>query len=106
VAAADSGIDRVLETLEARDELVRRLVERFDRELFELAMDSVRERVEPHTWEAFRQTTVEQLPAADVAARLGRKIATVYVARSKVQKMIRAAVERLDDPGAAVAERA
>jgi RNA polymerase sigma-70 factor (ECF subfamily) len=106
VASGDSGINRVLETLEARDELVRRLEERFDRELFELAMDSVRERVEPHTWEAFRQTTVEQVPAAAVAAQLGMKIATVYVARSKVQKMIRAEVERLDQPGAAVSEQA
>jgi RNA polymerase sigma-70 factor (ECF subfamily) len=99
VAAADSGINRLLETLEARDELVRRLEENFDRELLELAMDRIQARVEQHTWEAFRLTAVERLPAADVAARLGMKVATVYVAGSKVRKMIRAEVQRLEgDP--------
>jgi RNA polymerase sigma-70 factor (ECF subfamily) len=85
-----------LETVEAREELVRRLEEDFDRELLEAAMGRVRQRVEPHTWEAFRLTAVEQLPGPDVAARLGMKVATVYVARSKVQKLIRAELERLE----------
>jgi RNA polymerase sigma factor (sigma-70 family) len=93
----DSAVQRVLQTLEAREELVRRLEERFDRELLDLALAGVRGRVEPHTWEAFRLTALEQLPATEVAARLGMKVATVYVARSKVQKMIRAEVQRLDD---------
>ncbi len=88
-----------LETAEARDDLVRRLDDRYDRELLGLAMEAVRARVEEHTWEAFRLTAVEQVPAAEAAGRLGMKVATVYVARSKVQKMVRAEAERLDGAG-------
>ena len=96
VGTGDSAVQRLLHTVEAREELVRRLEERFDRELLERALGAVRGRVEPHTWEAFRLTALEHLPATEVAARLGMKVATVYVARSKVQKMIRAEVQRLD----------
>jgi RNA polymerase sigma-70 factor (ECF subfamily) len=90
------GAGDALESVEAREELVRRLEEDFDRELLEAAMGRVRQRVEPHTWEAFRLTAVEGLPGPDVAARLAMKVATVYVARSKVQKLIRAELERLE----------
>src|SRR5262249_12578211 len=103
VGTGDSAVQRLLQTLEAREELVRRLEERFDRELLGRAVLGGRGRGEPHTWEASRLTALEQLPAADVAARLGMKVATVYVARSKVQKMIRAEVGRLDD-GAPIPE--
>jgi RNA polymerase sigma-70 factor (ECF subfamily) len=101
--APRTGADSAaLETVEAREDLVQHLEQRFDLELLELATASVRERVEPRTWEAFRLTAVEQVSAADAAAKLNMKIATVYVARSKVQKMIRAEVQRLeggDAPG-------
>ena len=49
-----------LESLEARDDLIERLDEQFDRELLEEAMVRVRLRVEPHTWEAFRLTAIER----------------------------------------------
>ena|SRR2546421_7634994 len=103
-AQRTSAGSAALETAEAREDLVQHLEQRFDLELLELAKASVRGRVEPHTWEAFHLTAVEQVSAADVASRLGMKVATVYVARSKVQKMIRAEVQRLEGGEAAGTE--
>jgi RNA polymerase sigma-70 factor (ECF subfamily) len=106
--APRSGDEReaahLLESVPAREDLVRRLEERFDQELLELAMEQVRLRVEAHTWEAFRLTALERQTAAEVAGQLGMKVATVYVARSKVQKMIRAELGKLEEPPAVVAE--
>jgi len=67
---------------------LQRIDDEFDLERLERAMARVRERVEPATWDAFRLTAIEGVPAAEVARRLGKKVATVYVARSNVQKML------------------
>ena len=85
-----------LESLEARDDLVERLNEQFDRELLEEATVRVRLRVEPHTWEAFRLTAIERMSGAAVAERLGMKVATVFKAKSKVQRMLREEIGRLE----------
>ena len=61
-----------------------------------VAINRVRERVEARTWEAFRLTALECRPAAEVAQSLEMKLATVYVARSKVQKLIRHELAQLD----------
>jgi RNA polymerase sigma-70 factor (ECF subfamily) len=95
-AAGNSGAWAVLATAEARDDLLRRIEDEFDLELLERAMAMVRERVEPATWEAFRLTALEGVPAAEVARRLGKQVATVYVLRSNVQKWLQAAVAELE----------
>jgi RNA polymerase sigma factor (sigma-70 family) len=87
-----------LESVQARDDLLARLEEQFDQELLAEAAARVRLRVEPRTWEAFHLTAVERLPGAAVADRLDMKVATVFKARSKVQKMLRDEVRRLEDP--------
>jgi RNA polymerase sigma factor (sigma-70 family) len=96
--SGDSACLELLETVEARDDLLRRLDEQFDRELLDEATARVRERVEEHTWEAFRLTALEGLPGAEAAARLGMKVYTVFKAKNKVQKMLQAEVARLDNP--------
>ncbi len=85
-----------LESLEARDDLVERLNEQFDHELLEEATVRIRLRVEPHTWEAFRLTAIDGMPGAVVAQQLGMKVATVFKAKSKVQRMLRDEVNRLE----------
>jgi RNA polymerase sigma-70 factor (ECF subfamily) len=87
-----------LETVEAGEDLVRRLDEQFDQEVLAEAQARVQQRVEPHTWEAFRLTALDGLSGAAVAARLGLKVATVYKAKSKVQEMLHEEVARLDQP--------
>ena len=56
----------------------------------------VRLRVEPRTWDAFQLLAIEGRSGAEVAQRLQMKVATVFVARSKVQRMLREEVSRLD----------
>ena len=93
--SGDSNVLACLSTLEAREDLLRRLEEEFDLDVLEEAVGRVRERVEPSTWEAFLLTAVEAVPAVEVARRLNKKVATIYVARSKVQRMLQEEVCRL-----------
>jgi RNA polymerase sigma factor (sigma-70 family) len=92
----------LLESLEARDDLIARLNEQFDQVLLEEATARVRLRVEPHTWEAFRLTALEGMAGAEVGERLRMKVATVFKAKSKVQRMLREEIARLEgaDPAA------
>jgi RNA polymerase sigma factor (sigma-70 family) len=90
-----SGLDLVA-TVEAREDLALRLQEAFDQELLEEAMARVRLRIEPRTWDAFRLLTFDDWSGARAAQHLGMKVATVFVARSKVMRMIREEVARLD----------
>jgi RNA polymerase sigma-70 factor (ECF subfamily) len=97
VVSGNAGSLRALEAVEARDDLVEGLKEQFDQEMLEEARVRVQQRVEPHTWEAFCLTTVERLSGADVAARLGVKVTTIFKAKSKVQKMLQQEVARLEE---------
>jgi RNA polymerase sigma-70 factor (ECF subfamily) len=93
-----STVLELLETVAAGDDLVQRLNEQFDQELLEEATARVRRRVEPHTWEAFRLTALERLSGAAAAVQLGLKVATVFKAKSKVQKMLQEEIARLEEP--------
>jgi len=95
VGGAD-GVLEQLQALEAGDDLLRRLEEECEREMFEAAMVRIRPRVQPHTWQAFVLTAIEGKPGAEVAAQLNMKVGTVWVARSKVQKMLQLEVQRLE----------
>jgi RNA polymerase sigma-70 factor (ECF subfamily) len=95
-AGADPALFAVLESARAREDLAARLEEAFDLERLEVAQGRVRRRVEPHTWEAFRLTAVEGLSGADAAAQIGMQVGTVFKAKSKVQRMLREELERLE----------
>jgi len=95
-AGGGSQVVELLQTVEAREDLVQRMDNEFDRELLEEASDRVRRRVAPRTWQAFELTALQGKSGADVAAALGMNVATVFVARSKVQKMLHEELQRLD----------
>jgi RNA polymerase sigma-70 factor (ECF subfamily) len=103
VARGDTAQRDLLEGVEARDDLARRLDEEYDRELLERATERVRARVEPKTWEAFRLTAVEGLAGAAAAERLGLGVYSVFQARSRVQRMLRQEVADLEAGGPAPA---
>lgn len=94
--SGDTQVEELLQAVAARDDLVGRLEAEFDRELFEEATLRVRLRVEPRTWDAFRMMALEGRSGAEVAAQLGMKVATVFVAKSKVQKMLREQIRLLE----------
>jgi len=98
VAVGGSSAVEMLRTVEARDDLVRRLDEEFDRELLDEATARVRQRVTPRTWQAFELTAVQGKSGAEAAAALDMKVATVFVARSKVQKMLQEEIRKLEGP--------
>jgi RNA polymerase sigma-70 factor (ECF subfamily) len=92
----DSATLAVLHTVEARDDLAARIESAFDQELLALAQERVRQRVEPHTWEAFRLTALEGRSGAEAAEQLGMRRGAVFQAKSKVQKMLTEEIERLE----------
>jgi len=87
----------MLETIEAEEDLTRRLEEQFERELLEQAMQSVQPRVAPCNWQAFCLTTLEGMPAAEAARRLNMKIARVYAARSSIGQLLQEECRRLEE---------
>jgi len=95
-STGDEHIWELLQSVEAREDLVAKLEEAFDYELLEAAKVQVRLRVAPHTWEAFRLVAVEGLPAAEVAAKVQMQVAMVYVAKSKIQKMLQEEIQKLE----------
>ena len=95
-AGGDSQVQELMLTLEAREDLIQKLQEAFDHELLEAAKVRVRLRVAPHTWEAFRLVALEDLSVAEVAATVRMQVAMVYVAKSKVQKMLREEIQKLE----------
>jgi RNA polymerase sigma-70 factor (ECF subfamily) len=94
--SGDTQVLDVLTTVEARDDLAQKLEEEYDQELLEAAKARVRLRVEPHTWEAFRLLAFEGVSGADAAERLAMKVGAVFVAKSKVQKMLKEEIRKLD----------
>jgi RNA polymerase sigma factor (sigma-70 family) len=97
----DSAVGRLLDDLEAREDLVGRMEELFDQELLQEAMARARLRVAPQTWQAFALTALEGLSGAAAAARIPMQVAQVFVAKRRVQKMLREEVARLDQSGPA-----
>jgi RNA polymerase sigma-70 factor (ECF subfamily) len=98
--AQGSGDSRVLELLQttaARDDLVCKLEEGYDAELLEAAGVRVRLRVGPRSWEAFRLLAFEGKSGAEVAAQLGMTVGAVFMAKSRVQKMLREEILKLEE---------
>jgi RNA polymerase sigma-70 factor (ECF subfamily) len=94
--SGDSGVIDRLANVAARDDLARRLEEAFDQELFQEAVARVRIRVEPKTWEAFKLVGQEDWTGADAARHLGMKVGSVFVACSRVTRMLREEVSKLE----------
>lgn len=99
VATGDLAVQERLWSMPAREDLAARIEAAYDVELLEIAMREVASRVQPHTWRAFEMLALEDRPGAEVAAELGMEINTAYVARAKVQRMIREVIGRLESEG-------
>jgi RNA polymerase sigma-70 factor (ECF subfamily) len=97
LAVGTEDIHAALQCLEAKEDLATRLEREYDGELLEMAMMRVSQRVESHTWEAFRLLALQGLPGAEVARRMNLRVATAYVARSKVQRMIQEEIRLLEN---------
>src|SRR5262249_29075280 len=100
-ASGDTAVLEVLKGAPARADLLARLEEQFDQELMGEALDRVRLRVEPQTWEAFRLTATEGLSGDAAATRLGMRLTAVFKAKSPVFGRLRGGVAGLGGGGRA-----
>ena len=94
--SGDSDVQDVLNSAAARDDLLARIEAEFDRELLEVATARVKLRIDPPTWDAFHLMAVAGLSGAEAAERTGLKVATVFVAKSRVQKMLQEEIRTLE----------
>jgi RNA polymerase sigma-70 factor (ECF subfamily) len=92
----DEALER-LQTAEAREDLARRLEERFDQELLERAMLVVQQQVAPHNWQAFQLTAIEGVPMPEAAERLSMKVSRVYAARSQIQQRLKEECQKMEE---------
>lgn len=93
--SGDSAIVRLLDSIEARDDFLDHLQQEHDRELLEIAMQRVEQRVKPETWEAFRRVSLEQEATTDVAEALGTSVGAIWVARNRIKRMLQQEIEWL-----------
>jgi RNA polymerase sigma factor (sigma-70 family) len=94
--SGDSRVAEMLESLQARDDLITQLEIAYDLELLDEALRRVRLRVQPQTWEAYQLTAVEGLSGADAAERLKMKVTSVFKAKSNIQKLVQEEVRYLE----------
>jgi RNA polymerase sigma factor (sigma-70 family) len=97
---AGRGGTSVLERLEQQpvdEDAVQALIDdEHRRAVFRWAADEVRPEFQEATWLAFWLTAVEALPVEEAAAELGRSVGSIYAARSRVIRRLRAKVRDLD----------
>lgn len=94
--SGDSAVHDLLQAIPAPDDFARQVEEQYDTELLEAATIQVRLRIQPQTWEIFRLLVYEEWSGAGVAALMNVNVATVYMAKSRVQKMLKEEIARLE----------
>ena len=82
------SVSLIADSAEAQSDLERQVEQAFDRELLDVAMRRVKNRVKPGTWDAFQLTAIEGLSGVEAAQKLGIPVAHVFVAKHRVQKLL------------------
>ncbi|MFK7769311.1 MAG: RNA polymerase sigma factor [Mariniblastus sp.] len=76
--------------------LTDQIEEGYRQELLDVAESRVQLRVKPKTWEIYQHFCKMELSPKEVAEKLNVKVADVYVAKSRVVKMLRDVVLQLE----------
>jgi RNA polymerase sigma factor (sigma-70 family) len=97
--AGSHDINALLENQALPDDLDYFLEEEHQRTLLEEAMALVQARVEPKTWQAFHFQALEQKSGSEAAEQVGLSIAAAFMAKSRVQTMLRQETARLQRDG-------
>jgi RNA polymerase sigma-70 factor (ECF subfamily) len=95
---ADSGdpaVRRQLDEIPAAEEETAAWDREYQRRLFLVAAEEVRDGFAETTWEAFWRTAVEGQAACDVSASLSMSTGAVYLAKSRVLARIKKQIENL-----------
>jgi RNA polymerase sigma factor (sigma-70 family) len=92
----DGQVQAMLQTVTAGEDLMERLGEVFDLELFDLAKARVQCQVEPESWRVFQLIDLQGQSNAEVAKACGKKITAVYQIRSRIRKQLRDELRKLE----------
>jgi RNA polymerase sigma-70 factor (ECF subfamily) len=93
--SGDPAIQQLLNEQVDPSQLGETLDPEFAREVYDEASARVQLRVSRSTWRAFQLLALEGKSGTEVATRLRMKVAAVYMARSRVQQMLREEVQKL-----------
>jgi RNA polymerase sigma-70 factor (ECF subfamily) len=96
LGSGDSAVALLLESVQARSDLLADLQEAFDRQVLEEALTRVRLKVPERRWEAFRLTALEGLSGAEAGERLAMNVTTVFTSKCKVQKLLQEEIQKLE----------
>lgn len=92
--AGGSDMFELLKNLpEPDDRSIAEFDDEYRTELFDWAIDRIRNEFRESTWQAFWRTCVLNEPIADVAGSLGMTAGNVYVARTRIIARLRQVVE-------------
>jgi RNA polymerase sigma-70 factor (ECF subfamily) len=97
--SGDSQVNAALASIadpSALAELAGEIEAEAEREMLREAEARVKVRVQKQTWDAYELTAVRDIAAPDVAARLNMPVGQVYVAKSRIIKLLRQEVRKLD----------
>ena len=92
----NSGMQKILLSLPAREDLMAQLQTLFDQEVVEMAMRLVRKHIAAQTWQAFQLLAIEGLSGKQAAEQLGMKVGSVIAARCEVQQRIQKTIQRIE----------
>jgi len=79
---------------DSESELVRL---EYRRECFRVAAAQIKSEVEPDTWSAFWLTAVDGVSAQSAADQLGKRLGSIYTAKSRVMKRLQTRVTEMTD---------
>jgi RNA polymerase sigma-70 factor (ECF subfamily) len=103
IPVADPGLSQIADPGE--EESMEFQVE-FERQLFQWAAQELKPSFKPSNWQAFWLSTVEGVPAQQVAERLDIKCGAVYVARSRIMaRMSKLIHQRLNETNLSLGEK-
>jgi RNA polymerase sigma-70 factor (ECF subfamily) len=91
-----SGTHRLLEEQPAPDDEAGRWELDYQRHLFALAAEQVRDSFEEATWRAFWLIAVEGQSGEEASRALGLSVGAVYVAKSRVLARLKRQIQRLE----------
>ncbi|MDB4767066.1 sigma-70 family RNA polymerase sigma factor, partial [bacterium] len=93
ITADGSGVARLIAELPGRGDETQLYESQFQKRIFLWAASEGKPSFRDSTWQAFWQTSVDQLPVDGVAEELGISTGAVYIARSRVIARLRSVIE-------------
>jgi RNA polymerase sigma factor (sigma-70 family) len=94
--SGDSLTQRILEEIPAPEDEAKQWERDYQRQLFAVAAEKVRDSFEQSTWQAFWLLSVLGKTGEEAAKTLGLSVGAVYVAKSRVLAQIKKQIEQLE----------